>query len=153
MAVACLKGFTDRRLSGEAGNVGAKNSLGDRWASACQLLAERCGPGDNYPLENSQVIPALIRRFHEAKINKAHSVAIWGTGTPKREFLDVDDMAVASVHVMNLDKLIYDQHALPMLSHINVGCGPDGLRWCGPMPLLRPSANLDSTVFQTRAPG
>lgn len=83
------------------------------------------GPGDNYHPENSHVIPALIRRFHEAKVNQAPSVAIWGTGTPKREFLFVDDMAAASVHVMNLDKAHYDQHTQPMLSHINVGCGED----------------------------
>lgn len=83
------------------------------------------GPGDNYHPENSHVIPALIRRFHEAKVNLAPSVAIWGTGTPKREFLYVDDMALASVHVMNLDKAIYDQHTSPMLSHINVGYGDD----------------------------
>lgn len=83
------------------------------------------GPGDNYHPENSHVIPALIRRFHEAKINRASSVIIWGTGTPKREFLYVDDMAAACVHVMNLDKAIYDQHTQPMLSHINVGCGED----------------------------
>jgi GDP-L-fucose synthase len=83
------------------------------------------GPGDNYHPENSHVIPALIRRFHEAKVNIAPSVAIWGTGTPKREFLYVDDMAAACVHVMNLDKSIYDQHTQPMLSHINVGCGED----------------------------
>jgi len=83
------------------------------------------GPGDNYHPENSHVIPALIRRFHEAKINNAPSVAIWGSGTPKREFLYVDDMAAASVHVMNLDKATYDQHTQPMLSHINVGCGYD----------------------------
>lgn len=83
------------------------------------------GPGDNYHPENSHVIPALIRRFHEAKVSNAPSVAIWGTGTPKREFLYVDDMATASVHVMNLDKATYDQHSLPMLSHINVGCGYD----------------------------
>ena len=83
------------------------------------------GPGDNYHPENSHVIPALIRRFHEAKVNNAPSVAIWGTGTPKREFLYVDDMAGACVHVMNLDKAIYGQHPQPMLSHINVGCGED----------------------------
>ncbi len=83
------------------------------------------GPGDNYHPENSHVIPALIRRFHEAKVSQAPSVAIWGTGTPKREFLFVDDMAAASVHVMNLDKATYDQHTQPMLSHINVGCGED----------------------------
>ncbi|MBM3273204.1 GDP-L-fucose synthase [Candidatus Kaiserbacteria bacterium] len=83
------------------------------------------GPGDNYHPENSHVIPALIRRFHEAKINNAPTVTIWGTGTPKREFLYVDDMAAACVHVMNLDKATYDQHTQPMLSHINVGCGND----------------------------
>ena len=83
------------------------------------------GPGDNYHPQNSHVIPALIRRFHEAKVNNAPSVAIWGTGTPKREFLYVDDMASACVHVMTLDKAIYDQHTQPMLSHINVGCGED----------------------------
>jgi GDP-L-fucose synthase len=83
------------------------------------------GPGDNYHPENSHVIPALIRRFHEAKINNDPSVVIWGTGTPKREFLFVDDMAAACVHVMNLDKVIYDQQTQPMLSHINVGCGHD----------------------------
>ncbi len=83
------------------------------------------GPGDNYHPENSHVIPALIRRFHEAKVNNAQSVTIWGSGTPKREFLYVDDMAAASVHVMNLSKASYDQHTQPMLSHINVGCGYD----------------------------
>jgi GDP-L-fucose synthase len=83
------------------------------------------GPGDNYHPENSHVIPALICRFHEAKINNAPSVTIWGTGTPKREFLYVDDMAAASVHVMNLPKTTYDPLTQPMLSHINVGCGYD----------------------------
>lgn len=83
------------------------------------------GPGDNYHPENSHVIPALIRRFHEAKTSKAPSVAIWGTGTPWREFLYVDDMAAASVYVMNLSKTDYDRHTQPMLSHINVGCGHD----------------------------
>ena len=79
------------------------------------------GPGDNYHPENSHVIPALIRRFHEAKANNVPAVTIWGTGKPKREFLHVDDMAAASVHVMNLPKTTYDQHTQPMLSHINVG--------------------------------
>ena len=83
------------------------------------------GPGDNYHPENSHVIPALIRRFHEAKVGGVPSVAIWGTGTPRREFLYVDDMAAASVHVMNLSKAEYDQHTQPMLSHINVGYGDD----------------------------
>jgi GDP-L-fucose synthase len=83
------------------------------------------GPGDNYHPENSHVIPALIRRFHEAKVNQAPSVTIWGTGTPRREFLYVDDMAAASVHIMNLPQATYSQHTQPMLSHINVGCGED----------------------------
>lgn len=83
------------------------------------------GPGDNYHPENSHVIPALIRRFHEAKVNNATSVTIWGTGAPKREFLYVDDMAAASVHVMNLPKAAYSQFTQPMLSHINVGCESD----------------------------
>ena len=83
------------------------------------------GPGDNYHPENSHVIPALIRRFHEAKINNAPEVVIWGTGTPMREFLYVDDMADASVFVMNLDKSIYDGKTSAMQSHLNVGCGVD----------------------------
>ena len=83
------------------------------------------GPGDNYHPENSHVIPALIRRLHEAKVAGASSVAIWGSGTPKREFLYVDDMAAACVHVMNLPQAVYAQHTQPMLSHINVGCGHD----------------------------
>ena len=83
------------------------------------------GPGDNYHPENSHVIPALISRFHEAKVNNASSVTIWGTGTPRREFLYVDDMAGASVHVMNLPQATYSQYTQPMLSHINVGCGED----------------------------
>ena len=83
------------------------------------------GVGDNYHPENSHVIPALIRRFHEAKVNQLPHVLIWGSGTPMREFLYVDDMAAASVYVMELDKKIYDQHTQPMLSHINVGYGSD----------------------------
>lgn len=83
------------------------------------------GPGDNYHPENSHVIPALIRRFHEAKINRAEKVVIWGTGTPRREFLYVDDMAEASVHVMGLDQATYNAYTEPMLSHINVGTGKD----------------------------
>ena len=83
------------------------------------------GTGDNYHPKNSHVIPALIRRFHESKVNDAVKVTIWGTGTPCREFLFVDDMAAASVHVMNLPKSTYDQHTSPMQSHINVGYGSD----------------------------
>jgi len=83
------------------------------------------GPGDNYHPENSHVIPALIRRFHEAKVANAPEVVIWGTGTPRREFLYVDDMAAASVFVMQLDKVTYDSQTEPMQSHINVGYGSD----------------------------
>ena len=83
------------------------------------------GPGDNYHPDNSHVVPALIRRFHEAKQANAPEVTIWGTGTPRREFLYVDDMAAASVHVMNLPLTTYSEHTQPMLSHINVGCGND----------------------------
>jgi GDP-L-fucose synthase len=83
------------------------------------------GPGDNYHPEDSHVIPALIRRFHQAKESKAEEVVIWGTGTPRREFLYVDDMAEACVHVMELDRHIYASNTQPMLSHINVGCGED----------------------------
>jgi GDP-L-fucose synthase len=83
------------------------------------------GPGDNYHPENSHVIPALIRRFHEAKLTNAPNVTIWGSGTPRREFLYVDDMAAASVFVMNLPKTTLDAHTQPMQSHINVGFGDD----------------------------
>ena len=83
------------------------------------------GPGDNYHPENSHVIPALIRRFHEAKVSNAPEVVIWGTGTPKREFLYVDDMAAASVFVMELDKAAYDAQVETMQSHLNVGYGDD----------------------------
>lgn len=83
------------------------------------------GPGDNYHPENSHVIPALIRRFHEAKVANVPEVVIWGTGTPRREFLYVDDMAAASVFVMQLDKATYDSQTMPMQSHINVGFGSD----------------------------
>ena len=83
------------------------------------------GPGDNYHPENSHVIPGLIYRFHKAKINKIPNVPIWGTGAPKREFLYVDDMARASIYIMNLDKKTYYRHTSKMCSHINVGSGKD----------------------------
>jgi len=83
------------------------------------------GPGDNYHPENSHVIPALIRRFHEAMVSGDAVVTLWGTGTPLREFLYVDDMAAACIHVMNLDKSIFDANTTPMLSHINVGSGKE----------------------------
>lgn len=83
------------------------------------------GPGDNFHPHNSHVLPALIRRFHEAKLAGLDEVVIWGTGTPRREFLHVDDMAEASLFVLDLPKDIYDANTQPMLSHINVGTGTD----------------------------
>lgn len=83
------------------------------------------GPHDNFHPSNSHVIPALIRRFHEAKLANAVEVVVWGSGTPMREFLYVDDMAAASVHVMELADEIYQANTQPMLSHINVGTGVD----------------------------
>jgi len=83
------------------------------------------GPGDNFHPENSHVMPALIRRFHEAAVNGSEEVVIWGTGTPYREFLHVDDMAEASLFVFDLDKETYEVNTQPMLSHINVGFGED----------------------------
>ncbi|MGJ8681865.1 GDP-L-fucose synthase [Paraglaciecola sp.] len=83
------------------------------------------GENDNFHPENSHVIPALLRRFHEAKLNGDNEVIAWGSGQPMREFLYVDDMADASIYVMNLSKSIYDENTEPMLSHINVGTGID----------------------------
>lgn len=83
------------------------------------------GENDNFHPENSHVIPALMRRFHEAKLNNDEEVVVWGTGTPMREFLYVDDMAAASVYVMELNKETYQANTQPMLSHINVGTGVD----------------------------
>ncbi|HHC74923.1 MAG TPA: GDP-L-fucose synthase, partial [Thiothrix sp.] len=83
------------------------------------------GENDNFHPENSHVIPALLRRFHETVQNNAKEVVIWGSGKPMREFLHVDDMAAACVHVMNLESEIYQQYTQPMLSHINVGTGVD----------------------------
>jgi GDP-L-fucose synthase len=83
------------------------------------------GPGDNFHPENSHVIPALMRRIHEAKLRCDPEVVIWGSGKPKREFLHVDDMASASVHVMNLEPAVWQTHTQPTMSHINVGTGVD----------------------------
>ncbi len=83
------------------------------------------GPGDNFHPENSHVLPALIRRFHEAAQGGRDEVVIWGTGTPRREFLHVDDMAAASLFVLDLPREQYEANTQPMLSHINVGCGED----------------------------
>ena len=91
----------------------------------CIMPTNLYGPGDNYHPENSHVIPGLIYRFHEAKINNLDSVTIWGNGSPKREFLYVDDMARASIYIMNIDKKVFDKQTTSMCSHINVGSGTD----------------------------
>src|SRR5690606_29690225 len=83
------------------------------------------GPGDNFHPDNSHVIPALMRRFHEAVQRGDDEVVIWGSGNPRREFLHVDDMAAACVHVMDLPAEVYQAHTQPMLSHINIGTGED----------------------------
>ena len=91
----------------------------------CVMPTNLYGPNDNFHPDNSHVIPALLRRFHEAAHSGASEVVIWGSGKPMREFLHVDDMAAASVHVMLLDEAAYRAHTQPMLSHINVGTGVD----------------------------
>ncbi|WP_069323505.1 GDP-L-fucose synthase [Citrobacter sp. CFSAN044567] len=83
------------------------------------------GPHDNFHPSNSHVIPALLRRFHEATVQNTSEVIVWGSGTPMREFLHVDDMAAASIHVMELDREVWQKNTQPMLSHINVGTGVD----------------------------
>jgi len=83
------------------------------------------GPNDNFHPENSHVIPAMMRRFHEAKLDNAHEVVVWGSGKPMREFLHVDDMAAASLFVLELNEAAYQANTAPMLSHINVGTGRD----------------------------
>lgn len=83
------------------------------------------GENDNFHPDNSHVIPAMMRRFHKAKLRSDTEVVVWGTGKPMREFLHVDDMAAACVHVMNLEKTLYDANTEPMMSHINVGTGID----------------------------
>lgn len=91
----------------------------------CVMTTNLFGPGDNYHPENSHVLPALISRFHQAKIDNLPTVTLWGTGQAKREFLYVDDMASASLHVMNMSTDTYKQNTTPMQSHINVGSGID----------------------------
>ena len=83
------------------------------------------GPGDNYHLENSHVVPGLIRRFHEAKVNGEKTVVVWGTGNPRREFLYVDDMAEACIFIHELDKIVLEKNIKKMQSHINIGTGVD----------------------------
>ena len=89
------------------------------------MPANLYGPGDNYHPENSHVVPALIRRFHEAKANDQETVVVWGTGNPKREFLYVDDMAEACLFVLELDKDEFENNTKKMQSHINIGTGKD----------------------------
>lgn len=91
----------------------------------CVMPTNLYGENDNFHPENSHVIPAMMRRFHEATLAGDKNVVVWGTGKPMREFLHVDDMAAASVFVMNLNKIIYQEHTERMLSHINVGTGVD----------------------------
>ncbi|MDD2762067.1 MAG: GDP-L-fucose synthase, partial [Methylomonas sp.] len=83
------------------------------------------GPNDNFHPDNSHVVPAILRRFHEAKLRGDNEVTVWGTGTPMREFLHVDDMAAASIFILELDQQRYQANTQPMLSHINVGTGVD----------------------------
>ena len=90
----------------------------------CVMPTNLYGPGDNYHPENSHVVPGLIRRFHDAKVNNLKFVKIWGTGSPLREFLHVDDMARASIQIMNLHKKKYNKIVKPM-SHINIGSGQE----------------------------
>jgi len=89
------------------------------------IPASLYGPGDNYHSENSHVIPALIRKIHDAKANQLPEVVVWGSGQPKREFVYIDDMSTAIIHVMNLDLAQYIEHTEDMISHINIGFGSD----------------------------
>lgn len=100
---------------------GTSHGVDYRSVMPCNLY----GPGDDYHPENSHVIPALIRRFHEAKVSGRPSVTVWGSGTPRREFLYVDDVARACLHVMALEKAAYDAQTQPMRSHVNVGSGAE----------------------------
>jgi len=91
----------------------------------CVIPSSLYGPGDNYHSVNSHVIPALIRKIHDAKTNQLPEVMVWGSGRPRREFVYVDDMAGAIIHVMNLDLALYRKHTEDMISHINIGFGDD----------------------------
>ena len=83
------------------------------------------GPGDNYHIQNSHVVPALIRRIHEAKINNLKQVCIWGTGKPMREFMFIEDMAEACIYLHNLKADVFKEQVSPMVSHVNIGTGHD----------------------------
>ena len=91
----------------------------------CLMPTNLYGPGDNYHIENSHVIPALIRRFHEAKVTNSDSVTVWGSGNPRREFLYVEDAAAACVHLMDVDKELFNGCVSPRVSHVNLGSGLD----------------------------
>ena len=91
----------------------------------CVMPTNLYGPGDNYHPENSHVIPALIQRFQDAKVKNLEFVTVWGTGTPRREFLYVEDLARASIFIMNIEKKVYYEQTSPMCSHLNVGSGED----------------------------
>lgn len=110
------------------------------------------GPHDNYHPENAHVIPALLRRFHAAVQAGADDIVIWGSGTPRREFLHVDDMASASVSVLELSETIYRAHTEPMCSHINVGTGVDCTIGELAMTLARVTGFTGRLVFDTRKP-
>lgn len=110
------------------------------------------GPGDNYHPENSHVVPGLLRRLHEAKVQQLAEVMVWGTGTPRREFLYVDDMAAASLHVMGLDAATWRAQVSPMLSHLNVGFGSDvSIRELAEM-IARVVGYSGALVFDTSKP-
>jgi GDP-L-fucose synthase len=110
------------------------------------------GPNDNFHPENSHVIPAMIRRFHEAVLSDAKEITIWGSGKPMREFLHVDDMAAASIHIMNLDREFYSSQVKPMESHVNVGTGIDCTIKALAETLAKVSGFKGRLVFDTSKP-
>jgi GDP-L-fucose synthase len=110
------------------------------------------GPNDNFHPENSHVIPAMIRRFHEAVLSDAKEITIWGSGKPMREFLHVDDMAAASIHIMNLDRELYSSQVKPMESHVNVGTGIDCTIKALAETLAKVSGFKGRLVFDTSKP-
>ena len=124
--------FAEQPMKEEALVTGVLEPTNEPYAVAkiagiklCESYNRLYGPNDNFHPENSHVVPALLKRFHEATQRGDNQVVIWGSGKPQREFLHVDDMAAACVHVMELDDEVYQAHTQPMLSHINVGTGVD----------------------------
>jgi GDP-L-fucose synthase len=110
------------------------------------------GPGDNFDLMSSHVVPALIHKFHCAKVTKTSEVVVWGTGKPRREFLHVDDMSAAAIHIMNLPRSIMDAKTSPMLSHVNVG-SEDDISIRDLAKLIADVTNYDgSIVYDTTKP-